>query len=117
MQHQYEIHIMPSRDPNNWQALLSLLASVWPQLYAALLAFVVALVRALHAGGKPVKSLLEALLCGCLTLALVPVLNHFGLSPDLAVAFGAGIAFLGVEWLRDRAGAIAEKVMGRWLGK
>lgn len=108
---------MPHRDPNQWQALLSVIASVWPQLYAALLAFVVALVRALYAGGKPFKALLEAVLCGSLTLALVPVLNYFGLSPDLAVAFGAAVAFLGVEWLRDRAGAIAEKVLARWLGK
>ncbi|MDW5376825.1 phage holin, lambda family [Halomonas sp. HP20-15] len=117
MTHQYETHPMPAKDPNNWGWLLELLASIWPQLYAAGLAFLVALVRALYAGGKPFKALLEAILCGCLTLALVPVLNHFGLSPDLAVAFGAAVAFLGVEWLRDRAGAIAEKVIGRWLGK
>lgn len=108
---------MPTRDPNFWQALIGAVASVWPHIYAAVLAFAVALVRALHAGGKPVKSLLEALLCGCLTLALVPVLNHFGLSPDLAVAIGAGIAFLGVEWLRESAEGLFNKVVGRWFGK
>ena len=112
-----EIPMTPDSEPTLWQMLLSMLASVWPQLYAAGRAFMVALVRALHAGGKPFKSLLEAVLCGCLTLALLPVLNYFGLSPDLAVAIGAAVAFLGVEWLRDRAGAIAEKVIGRWLGK
>ena len=117
MTHPNEISPMPAKDPGNWQALLNVLASIWPQLYAAGLAFMVALVRALYAGGKPFKALLEAVLCGCLTLALVPVLNYFGLSPDLAVAFGAAVAFLGVEWLRDRAGVIAEKVIGRWLGK
>lgn len=103
---------MPAKDPNNWQWLVNMLASVWPELYAALLAFCVALARALHAGGKPVKSLLEAVLCGCLTLSLSPLLNHFGLSQDLAVAIGAGIAFLGVEWLRDRAAAILERLLG-----
>ena len=118
MQSPREIHPMtPDSEPNLIEALIGLVASVWPQLYAALLAFVVALVRALHSGGKPVKSLLEAVLCGCLTLALVPVLNHFQLNPDLAVAVGASVSFLGVEWLRDRAADIAEKVLGRWLGK
>lgn len=105
---------MPGKDPNNWQALLGLLASVWPQLYAAGMAFLVALVRGLQAGGKPVKTLLEAILCGCLTLALVPVLDHFGLGQDLAVAVGAGVAFLGTEWVRDRAAVIFEAVLGRW---
>lgn len=108
---------MPAKDPNNWQWLVSVLASIWPQVYAFLLSFCVALVRALHAGGKPMKSLLEAVLCGCLTLSLSPVLNHFGLSQDLSIAIGGAISFLGVEWLRDHAGAILERLFGRWTGK
>ncbi|MHB0774288.1 phage holin, lambda family [Halomonas sp. WWR20] len=108
---------MPSRDPSNWQALIGVLASIWPHVYAATLAFVVALVRSLHSGGKPLKSFLEALLCGCLTLALKPVLDYAGISPDLAVAIGAGIAFLGVEWLRERAEGLMDKVFGKWFGK
>lgn len=106
---------MPSRDPNNWQALLSALASYWPQFYAAGLAMVIALVRALHAGGRPMKSILEAVLCGCLTLALVPVLHYFGLPQNLAVAGGASIAFLGVEWLRDKLEMVYDSIIGRWL--
>lgn len=105
---------MPGRDPNNWQALLGLVASVWPQLYAAGMAFLVALVRGMQAGGKPVKSLLEAVLCGCLTLALVPVLDHFGLSQNLAVAVGAAVAFLGTEWIRERASSILDGLTSRW---
>ena len=105
---------MPGKDPNNWQALFSAVASVWPQLYAAGMAFVVAMVRGLQAGGKPVKTLLEAILCGCLTLALVPVLDHLGLSQNLSVAMGAAVAFLGTEWIRDRAATIFEVLLGRW---
>ncbi|WP_181454288.1 phage holin, lambda family [Halomonas sp. SL1] len=104
----------PDKDPNVWQAALDAVAAVWPQLYAAGLAFTLALVRALHAGGKPVKSILEAVMCGCMTLAMMPVLNHFGLSQNLAVAIGAALAFLGVEWFRDRAGAAAERLIKRW---
>jgi lambda family phage holin len=105
---------MPGRDPNNWQQLVELMASVWPQLYASGLAFALALVRALHAGNKPVKSLLEAVMCGCLTLALMPVLDYFGLGQNMAVAFGAAISFLGVEWFREHAGAAAERLIKRW---
>lgn len=107
----------PDRDPSFWQAVIGLVASIWPHIYAAALAFVVALVRALHAGGKPIKSFLEALLCGCLTLALKPVLDYAGMPPNMAVAIGAMVAFLGVEWLRDRAEGLMDKVLGRWLGK
>lgn len=107
----------PEKDPHFWQALIGTVASLWPNLYAAGMAFVVALIRGIHSGGKPVKSLLEALLCGCLTLALVPVLDYFGLAADLAVAFGAAIAFLGTEWFRDRADAVAQRIINKWLGK
>lgn len=106
---------MPSRDPNNWQALLSAIADHGPQIYAAGLAMVIALVRALHAGGRPMKSFLEAVLCGCLTLALVPVLDYFGMGQQLAVAGGASIAFLGVEWLRDKLEMVYDKIIGKWL--
>jgi lambda family phage holin len=105
---------MPAKDPNNWQVFLALLATAWPQIYAAALAFVVALVRGVHAGGKPMKSILEAILCGCLTLALVPVLDYFGINQNLAVAIGASIAFLGTEWFRDRVDAIARRFIDRW---
>lgn len=105
---------MPGRDPNLWQHLIGLLASIWPQLYAALMAFVVSLARGLQSGGRPIKSLLEAIICGCLTLAFVPVLDHFGLSQSLAVALGAAIAFLGTEWIRERAEQFIESVLKRW---
>ncbi|MCE8042451.1 phage holin, lambda family [Halomonas daqingensis] len=108
---------MPGRDPNNWGWLLSVVASLWPSLYAAGMAFAIALIRGIHAGGKPVKTLLEALLCGCLTLALVPVLDYFGLPRDLAVAIGAAIAFMGVDWFRGRADAVARRLIDKWVDK
>ncbi len=114
MNHMSDAMSGPEKDPNSWQAVMQLVATVWPQLYAAGMAFLVALARGFQAGGRPMKTLLEAVLCGCLTLALVPVLDHFGLSRDLAVAVGAAVAFLGTEWVRDRAAVIFETVLGRW---
>lgn len=106
---------MPNRDPNNWQALLDLLLNLWPQIYAAGLVMLIAFVRAIHAGGKPVKTLLEAVLCGFLTLALMPLMAYMGMPQDMAVPVGAAIAFLGVEWARERLDALYDKIIGRWL--
>ena len=106
---------MPNKDPSNLQVLIDLVLNLWPQIYAAGLAMLIALVRAFHAGGKPMKSILEAILCGCLTLALMPLLAYFGFPQDMSVAGGAAIAFLGVEWVRDRLEALYDKIIGRWL--
>lgn len=110
-----ELPAMSSKDPNNWQALINVVLSLWPQIYAAGLAMLIALVRAIHAGGRPMKSILEAVLCGFLTLALMPLLAYLGMPQDMAIAIGAAIAFLGVEWVRDRVDALYEKIIGRWL--
>lgn len=106
---------MPGRDPNFWQAVFAYLATAWPQAYAAGLSFVVAFVRGLHAGNKASKSWLEATLCGCLTLAVFPLLHYWGLPINLAVAIGAVIAFKGAEWFGTRADELFEKILGRWL--
>lgn len=110
---------MPLPDPSLWQQFIAGVMGSWTQLYAAGLAMVIALVRSIHAGGKAMKSILEAVLCGCLTLALVPILNYLGLPPDLAVAAGAAIAFLGVEWLREKIELLyentIEKLIKRWF--
>lgn len=111
MSHNTEIP-MPQRDPSFWQHLLSVLSHSYPQVYAALMACAVAVVRGVQHGGKPVKTALEAVLCGCLTLASMPVLEFFGLGQNMAVAIGAGIGFLGTEWIRERAGQVMDFVLG-----
>ncbi|UTV87518.1 phage holin, lambda family [Cobetia amphilecti] len=106
---------MPHRDPSTWQMLLEWLQPYQANLYAAGLSFVIALLRGLHAGGRFYKSVLEATLVGGLTLALKPLLDWGGLDQDMAVAIGAAIAFLGVEWLRAKSDAIFDRMLGRWL--
>lgn len=105
---------MPHRDPSIWQQMMAALGHVWPQVYAALMACVVSVVRGIKAGGQPLKTTLEAILCGCLTLASMPVLEYFGFGQSLAVAVGAAIGFLGTEWIREQAGEVAGVVLGRW---
>lgn len=87
--------------PDCLSELYTALVKLWPQIYAWLTAVAVGLLRSLLNGKGFVQSLLEALLCGCLTLAVFPVLDYFGLSTSLAVAFGAALAFLGVDWFRQ----------------
>lgn len=106
---------MPGRDPNVWQQLLTYIALVWPQIYAGGLAFIVALIRGLHAGNRARQSWLEAILCGCLTFALFPALHYVGLPGGLAASIGAFIAFKGTEWFGKRADELYEKLIGRWL--
>src|SRR5699024_11018589 len=105
---------MPHRDPGIWQQLTAFLSNAWPHVYAAMMAFIVSMASGPQAGGGPFKSMLEAVLCGCLTLARVPVLDYFGSSQSLAVAIGAGIAFLGTEWIRERAEMAIESRLSRW---
>jgi lambda family phage holin len=114
---QNESQSMPQRDPGFWQHLLSVISHTWPQAYAAIMACVVAVVRGMQAGGKPLNTCLEAILCGCLTLASMPVLEYFGLGQKLAVAVGAAVGFLGTEWIRDRATIIADAALSWWRRK
>nr|WP_300312781.1 phage holin, lambda family [Halomonas sp.] len=107
------VDMLPDKDPSFWQALFGVLSHNWPQLYAAGMACIVAFARAMQAGGEPLKSLLEAVLCGCLTLSLVPVLQYFGLSLSLAVSLGGAVGFLGTKWIRERASIILETFLLR----
>lgn len=108
---------MPPNDPGLWRMLMDALDHVWPHVYAALISFIVALLRALLAGGKITAAMLEACLCGALTLAVFPILEYFGLNANLAVAVGSGIAFLGVEWFKSHLAAIAGKLIDKWIEK
>ncbi|MNJ77440.1 Phage holin family (Lysis protein S) [compost metagenome] len=45
--------------------------------------------------------LLEGGLCGMVTLALVPLLEWFGLPQSMATFAGGMVGFMGVEKLRD----------------
>lgn len=114
---QRETPLMPQRDPSFWQHIMTVLSHTWPQAYAAIMACVVAIVRGVQHGGRPVKTALEAVLCGCLTLASMPVLEYFGLGQNMAVAVGAAIGFLGTEWIRDRTTIIADAALSWWRRK
>lgn len=109
---------MPTRDPSNWQRLLELVMLYLPNIASALLTFGVALSRGLLDGGPWRKALLGALVCTLLSVGLFPLFEALAVRYDLAesVAFAPCVflAFLGTEWIRNKADDIYEVFVGRW---
>lgn len=101
---------MPWKDPGmpGW------LATIAGHAFAPALAFAVSLVRAIHAGGQPMKSFLEAIMVGLVTVGLAPLFRFLEMPELLSVFAGAVIAFMGVEWLRSRIDALAKALIDRW---
>ena len=105
---------MPWKQPG---PLLELFRVVWEWLliygYAPALAFAIAVIRGAFAGGRPMRTFLEGVMIGLITLALVPLLQYFDLPADLSVFLGSMLAFMGVEWVRARIDAVARRYIDR----
>ncbi|MFD2405467.1 phage holin, lambda family [Azorhizophilus paspali] len=90
------------------------LAAHQPQIGAFALSAAVGGLRVVYGGGSRRQMLLEAALCGLMTLAAIPLLAYFGLPQSMATVAGGGIGFIGVEKLRDYSDRIfARKVEGQ----
>lgn len=81
-------------------SLIGWLQSVSPALAAFVLSIVTAGLRVIYGGGSYRQMLLEAALCGAVSLALVPLLQWLGLPADMAIFAGGCVGFIGVEELR-----------------
>lgn len=93
---------MPDR-PETWAWLTTLLAQIWPNIYAALLAGLIAGLRIIYGGGRAKQALLEALICGLLALAVSHGLHLIGQSLESAPFWGGVIGLLGIELIRSWA--------------
>lgn len=109
---------MPNRDPNNWQWLVDMIP--WALLTIA--TFSVGLIKALHDGGPWKKALMTAALGTILSLSLYPVFlwlaSHYRIPESLAFAPCVFLAFMGVEWIRNKADALYDVLLGffrKWL--
>jgi lambda family phage holin len=99
---------MPDR-PETWAAALAWLQTVAPSLYAFGLSVTIAVLRVVYGGGSKRQMILEGLLCGLITLALVPLVEYFGLPQSMATFIGGACGFIGTEKLRDLAVRWGEK--------
>ncbi|BBP82868.1 phage holin, lambda family [Metapseudomonas otitidis] len=94
---------MPDR-PDTWGALLDWLREQSLPLYAAALAFAMAVLRILYGGGTRQQMLVEGALCGGLTLTLCSALEWLNIPISMSTFVGGWVGFLGVEKIREIAG-------------
>lgn len=109
---------MPNRDPDNWQWLLEHMQIV----AVSILVFAMAFVRGVHEGGSLKRSLLGAVMCTLLATPLFPVFlwlaESRGWPPLIAFPPCVFLAFLGTDWMREKADGLYEVFIGffkKWL--
>lgn len=103
---------VPEKDPTFWAAVSALVSLYSTQIYAFVLSVGIAGVRVIYGGGTHRQAILEAILCGLVTLAIVPLLAHFGLPESMATFAGGACGFLGTEKLRE----ISDRILSRKTG-
>jgi lambda family phage holin len=89
---------MPEKNPDNWFAahfLIKWLIENSQLLAAFAMSFVVAVLRTVKDGKL---DLIEAGLCGMLTLASWSMIEYIGLPTKIAIFVGGMIAWLGTAW-------------------
>lgn len=99
---------MPEK-PYTWAVVLAWLHEHTPALYAIGAALATTVLRVRYRGGTWCQALLEGPLCMLITLSVIPVLEHFELSQNLATAAGIWIGYFGVRkvsgWVEGAAKA------------
>lgn len=95
---------MPSsKDPTAWAIALAWLAQHAPVIYATSLSALISALRIIYRGGTRKAVLLESVLCGCITLAILSGLSLLGLPREAAAFVGRMIGLLGVGKVRTLA--------------
>lgn len=102
---------MLDKDPTIMAAIWSAITGLSATTKGAVMATIIAYLRVMYDGQEThqLRVLLEALICGSLSLCATSVIGWLQLPPDLAIAAGGAIGFMGVNTLRDN--------MLRWLGR
>lgn len=105
---------MPNKDPSLIQ-LIWLAISNSASIQGAIMAIVIAILRVLYDNQepKPIRILLEALLCGALSLCATSIVEFLGLPLSASIAVGGSIGFIGVNSLRESL----IKLLERWTDK
>lgn len=108
---------MLNRDPSNWQWLVNIM----PYLLLSAASFIVGFISVLHNGGPWPKALMSSTVGTILSVSLYPVLLWVSLKYQLpgvsAFAVCVFLAFMGGEWIRNKADDLYEVVIGRWRKK
>jgi lambda family phage holin len=102
---------MPGKDPAFWAAVWSAIAGLSATTKGAAMATLISYLRVMYDGKEThqLRVLLEALICGCLSLCATSVISWLQLPADLAIAAGGAVGFMGVNTMRD--------LLLKWFGK
>ena len=100
---------MPSsKDPTAWAIVLAWITQNVPVIYATGLSVLISALRIVYRGGSRKAVLLESVLCGCITLAMLSGLSLLGLPQEAAAFVGGMVGLLGVDKVRRLAERFAD---------
>ncbi|MNK75247.1 Phage holin family (Lysis protein S) [compost metagenome] len=114
----HEDNMSPDKDPTFWAEAAGWARDMLPTFYAAGLSFGIATLRIVYEDGRagtkrPKKQIvIEALLCGGLTVAAVSLMELVGVPVTAAAGVGGMLGFLGVDRVRALAVRFLEKKTG-----
>lgn len=94
--------MIPNKDPSFLQMLYDMINES-STIQGALMATIIATLRILYDETKPrpFRVILEALICGALSLCVTSIIDIFQLPNSAAITIGGTIGFIGVNTLRD----------------
>lgn len=96
---------MQDKDPQSWAYIFSLWDAVPASVKGAIMAFIIAILRIIYDRQETsnMRILLEAAICGGLSLSFSGAISWIGAPESVAVAFGGAIGFIGVTKIRQLA--------------
>lgn len=77
------------------------------------LSMLISVARVVYGGGRARQVALESVLCGLVTVALIPLLELLGLPQSMASFIGGCVGFIGVDKLREIAIRFANSRAGK----
>lgn len=103
---------MPNKDPGLLALAIQWIITHQPALYGFLLALVTAYLRVSYSGGSQRQRILEALMCGAISLSLMSAMEWIGVPTSASGFIGGMVGFLGVDKLRSAAELFLTKKAG-----
>ncbi len=82
-------------------------------IHAVGLSMLISVVRVVYGGGRARQIALESVLCGLVTVAIIPLLEVLGLPQSMASFVGGCVGFIGVDKLREIAIRFAKNKAGK----
>ena len=112
-----EKRAMPEKYMDLWQSAVAAFQLYWPNLFMASLAFIIALLRGIYTGAKWKRSCLEGSIIFFFAIAFGPAAATAGIPVEYATAGMAVVAFLGLDFSRDRLTRAVDRFLNKWQAK